>query len=208
MVGTCAAYALFPWIMPLLIRPPVEKLVFTSPMEPFIVQMKLSAVLGFAATLPWILYQLWRFVAPGLKPTERKALRHLIWPAYALFLAGGSLGWAVAAPIGLRFLMSFQTSYLIPYITLSSYLGYLSFLVLGTGLVFELPIVLFVLVSIGLVKRETLGHYRRHVFLGLLIVAAIITPSPDISGQLLVAIPAYLLYEVSILALWLSRPKK
>jgi len=206
--GTCLAYAAFPKILPLLIRPPIEKLVFTSPMEPFLVQMKLSAVLGFGATLPWIMYQSWRFVAPGLKPGERGALRSLIWPSYALFLAGGALGLAVAAPLGLRFLLSFQTSYLVPYITLSSYLGYVSFLVFGTGFVFQLPIVLFVLVSIGLVKRETLRRYRRHVLLGLLVVAAVITPSPDITGQLLVALPAYLLFELSMLVLWLGGPRK
>lgn len=208
LVGAGVAYALFPKILPLLIRPPVEKLVFTSPIEPFIIQMKLSALLGFAAGLPWILYQIWRFVSPGLKPTERSVLRGLIWPSYALFLAGGTLGWAVAAPLGLRFLMSYQTSYLIPYITISAYLGYLSYLVLGLGLLFQLPIVLFVLVSIGIIRRETLSHYRRHVFLGLLILAACISPSPDISGQLLVAMPAYLLYELSIFVLWLAAPKK
>lgn len=205
IAGVGIVYALFPRLLPLLIRPPVDKLVFTSPMEPFITQVKLSMIGGFVATFPWILLQTWRFVAPGLKPTERKALRGLIVPSYLLFLTGGSIGLFVAAPVGLRFLLSYKTDYLIPYITLSAYLGYLSYLMLGLGFLFQLPIVLYIVVAIGLVRRETLSRYRRHVFLGLLIVAACISPSPDISGQLLVAIPAYLLYELSILVLWLTR---
>lgn len=207
ITGVAVVYAFFPRLLPLLMRPPVNKLVFTSPIEPFITQVKISMIGGLVAAFPWILYQAWRFVGPGLKAGERNILRRLIIPSYALFLAGGSIGLFVAAPIGLKFLLSYKTDYLIPYITLSAYLGYLSYLMLGLGLLFQLPIVLYIIVTMGFVKRETLSHYRRHVFLALLIVAACISPSPDISGQLLVAMPAYLLYEVSILVLWLTRPK-
>lgn len=205
--ATLVAYALYPKFLPLLIRPPIDRLVFTSPIEPFFTQMKVSLIGGIVIGFPWLLYQAGCFVSVGLRPEERKWLFRLIPGSYLLFLLGGSLGLFVAGPIGLKFLLAFSTPQLVPYITLSSYLGYLSYLTLGLGLLFQLPIVLFVLASLGVLNLSTLTRLRRHAVLGILVAAAVITPGPDIFSQVLIAVPTYLLYELSILAVRLSGKK-
>lgn len=203
-IATVVAYALYPRLLPLLIRPPVTQLVFTSPVEPFFAQCKVALVGGILLAFPWILYQAWRFVSIGLRREEQRWLLRLIPASYALFLTGGAVGLLGVGPLGLRFLLSYSTPQLVPYITLNSYLGYLSYLTLGLATLFQLPVALFVLATLGLLKLATLTRHRRHAFLGILVASAAITPSPDVFGQLLVALPTYLLYELSILFVWLS----
>ncbi|MBI4345528.1 MAG: twin-arginine translocase subunit TatC [Elusimicrobia bacterium] len=202
--ATVVAYAAYPKFFPYLVRPPVTQLVFTSPVEPFFVQCKVALVGGILLSFPWLLYQAWRFVALGLRAEERRWLLRLIPAAYALFLTGGAIGLFGVGPMGLRFLLSYSTPQLVPYITLSSYLGFLSYLTLGLAILFQLPVALFVLATLGMLRLSTLTQHRRHAFVGILIAAALITPSPDVFGQLLVALPTYLLYELSILFVWLS----
>lgn len=207
-LATVVAYALYPRLLPLLIRPPLTQLVYTSPVEPFFAQLKVSFVLGVILSFPWLLYQAGAFVSVGLKAAERRMLYRLIPAAYLLFLAGGALGLLGAGPIGLKFLLTYSTPQVVPYITLSSYLGYMSYVTLGLGLLFQLPIVLFVLAALGVVQSSTLTHYRRHAVLMILIAAAAITPGPDIVSQLLIAAPTYLLYELSVLAVRLTGASK
>lgn len=173
-------------------------------MEPFFAQMKVSLIGGIILAFPWILYQAGAFVSIGLRREERRWLFRLIPASYALFLVGGAIGLFGAGPIGLKFLMAYSTPRLVPYITISAYLGYLSYLTLGLAILFQLPIALFVLASLGVLRLSTLTRHRRHAFLAMLIVAAAVTPGPDIFSQLLIALPTYLLYELSILFVWLS----
>lgn len=205
-IAVAACYTLFPRILKLLLRPPVDKLVYTSPTEPFFAHCKLALIGGILVSFPWILYQAWRFISPGLKPRERRVLFNLIPAAYALCLLGGAFGLFVAAPLGLKFLMSYSSAQLIPYLTLSAYLGYLSYMTLGLALLFQLPLLLFALALLGMVRASSLAGYRRHVLLGLLVLAAVITPSPDIYGQILIALPTYVLFEISLLAMRLQGP--
>ncbi|MBI3548077.1 MAG: twin-arginine translocase subunit TatC [Elusimicrobia bacterium] len=208
LAGTLAAYALFPRILELLMRPPIEKLVFTSPIEPFFAQCKVSIALGFGAAFPWILYQAWRFVGPGLTPKERRVLLKLIPASYALLLGGAAIGLFGAVPMGLKFLMSYSTERLQPYITLSSYLSYITYMTLGLGILFQVPLALFALCAVGALSPDTLSRYRRHVILGILVVAAVITPSADIYGQLIVAVPTYVLFEAALIAARISLRSK
>lgn len=203
-LATLVAYAAYPKLLPHLIRPPVTQLVFTSPVEPFFAQCKVSLVGGILLAFPWVLYQAWRFASIGLRREERGWLLRLIPASYALFLLGGSIGLFGVGPMGLKFLMSYSTPQLVPYITLNSYLGYLSYLTLGLAILFQLPVALFVMATLNLLSLSTLTQYRRHAFLGILVASAVITPSPDVFGQLLVALPTYLLYELSIFFVWLS----
>lgn len=209
--GACAAaaYAAFPGLLYLLLRPPVVRLVYQSPTEPFFAQIRLSCIAGLLVAFPWLLYQAWAFVAPALRPPERRGLLRLIPAAYALFLLGGGLGLFAVAPAGLRFLLSYSTPTLEPYITISAYLGYLGSIALGMAVLFQLPVALYALALAGLARPEPLAHYRRHIFLGLLIASAALTPGPDVYSQLLLAVPAYLLFELSLLAMrlagWRSR---
>lgn len=204
VVGCLAAsalgYANFDRLLALLIRPPIEKLAFLSPMEPFFARIKLAFVAGLLISFPWLLYQAWVFAAPGLKARERSVCLRLIPAAYLLFLAGAAMGLFVAAPLGLKFLLSFSNQYLVPYVTLGAYLDYLAYLTLGMGALFQLPIVLFGMAMLGLMSSERLGRYRRHVLLGILVLVAVITPGPDLFGQILLAGPTYLLFELSIIA--------
>lgn len=199
LLGSLVVYYYYPVILAWLIRPPIEKLIFTSPMEPFFAQVKLSLAGGFVLAYPWVFYHAWAFVSIALKPKERMLLFRILPVSYVLFLLGGSLGLFVIGPLGLKFLLSFSSEYLLPYITVNSYLSYMAYLSLGSGILFQLPIVLYILSLMGIVTAPFLVHYRRHVFIGILLTAALITPSPDIFGQVLIAIPAYLLYELSIL---------
>ena len=204
-LATGFAFWLYPKFLPLLIRPPVTQLFFTSPVEPFFMQMKVAMLGGIVIAFPWMLYQAGAFVAIALKANERRWLFRLIPASYLLFILGGAVGLFGAGPIGMKYLLAFGTPQLVPLITLNAYLGYLSYLTLGLAILFQLPLVLFLLAALGLVQLETLTHYRRHVALGILIVAAAITPGPDIFSQLLVSIPTYCLYELSILAIRLTR---
>lgn len=199
--ATLLCYALFPKILGILIRPPVDRLVFTSPTEPFFAQCKLSILGGFLIAFPWLMYQAWVFVAPALQPRERGPLLKLIPASYLLFLAGGALGLFGVAPIGLKFLLSYSNQYLSAYITIGAYLSYLSYMTLGLAFLFQLPIVMYALAALGIVRPETLVPYRKHAFLLILVAAAAITPSPDVYGQVLIAIPGYILFEISLLAM-------
>ena len=199
LATTCAGWALSQRALDLLIRPPIEKLVYTTPTEPFFALCKIALIIGFLAVLPLWLYQLWLFVSPGLEPNERRLFLTLLPPAYGLFILGCAFSLKALVPLSLRFLMSFTGPHLQPYISLSSYLGYVTSLSLGIGVLFQLPIAMYILSAIGILHWETLAKYRRHAFLAILILAAIVTPSPDVFTQLVVALPTYALFEISIL---------
>lgn len=204
LAATAVAWTYAPDILRYLVRPPVERLVFNSPTEPFLAHVKVALVAGFVAAFPWIGWQAWLFVSPGLKENERRWAGLVLLPSYLLFLAGCALGFFGAGPIGLKFLLSFSSELLQPYIGLDNYLRYMTYLSLGTGVLFQLPVVLFLLSKMGIVSASSLGSYRRHVFVGLLVAAALLTPGPDVVGQLLVCLPAYALYELSILVVRLT----
>lgn len=180
-----------------LMQPPLERLVFTSPAEPFFAYLKLAGFLGFVLAFPWIVYQIWRFIAVALKPDERRVFWELIPVSYALFLGGGALGLFVICPIAMRFLLSFSSATLVPFITLGSYLSFVGWTSLGLGLFFQFPLALFLLASLGLVTAESFSGYRRHVLLGFLAAAALASTGPI--DQVMIAVPAYLLFELSLL---------
>ena len=204
-LATAAAYGAFPRLLDLLLRPPVERLAFTSPAEPFFAQVKVSMAVGLLVSFPWLAWQAGRFVSVGLEPSERRAVARLVPASYALFLLGGALGLFGAGPLGLKFLLSYSGPRLIPLITIDAYLGYVCWLTLGLAFLFQLPIVLYALSWLGLVSADSLRGYRRHAALALLVAAAALTPGPDIVSQLLVAVPAYVLFELSLVAMRVAR---
>lgn len=185
-----------------LLRPPLERLIFTSPAEPFFAYFKLSFLLGFVLAFPWILYQVWSFIAVALRPGERKVFWELIPAAYALFLGGCLLGLKVVVPAAMRFLMSFAGPQLVPYITLGSYLSFVGATSLGLGLFFQFPVLMFVLASLGILRPESFAGTRRAVLLGLLVAAAFVSAGP--LDQVMIALPAYLLFEATLLGLKLK----
>lgn len=165
--------------------------------EAFLTSIKVGFIAGFIVAFPYVFYEFWRFIRPGLYPKERKAARGVVFVCSTLFLTGVLFGYFMVAP----FAISFLTSFTIPGVQnipmLNSLITYMVMFTLPTGLVFELPVVVYFLARIGLITPEVMREYRKHSIVGILIVAAIITP-PDVASQLLVAGPLYVLYEVSI----------
>ncbi len=205
--AACFAYAgpVLQW----LIRPPVEKLVFTSPAEPFFAYFKVSFLLASLFVFPWWLYQAWRFLSVALKPKERRLFWELLPVSYSLFLGGIALGLGVVCPTAMRFLLSFATERIVPFLTLNAYLSFVGWVSIGLGLFFQFPVILFVLGGLGVVTPATFNGYRRHVFLGLLIAATFVSAG-SVVDQVIIAVPAYALFELTLLAMRLkgygSRP--
>ncbi|OLN31602.1 twin-arginine translocase subunit TatC [Desulfosporosinus metallidurans] len=187
---------------------PVTKLkdimfITTTPMEPMLVKLKVSLFVGMVIALPIIIWQIWSFVLPALKQNERKYLYIIVPSSLLLFLAGAALCFYVVLPIGIRFLLmagggGVQST---PFVTKTSYLSFLVTFLLTFGLVFQLPIVLLILIRIGVLSPKTLAKKRRWAVLAIVILAAVVAPTPDLFTQLLMAGPMYLLYEISI---WLG----
>jgi len=153
---------------------------------------------GFVIAFPYVLYQLWKFISPGLHDNERKHSRGFIIISSLLFFIGVLFGYYIICPLSINFLGTYQVSDLVHNdFDLSSYIGLIRSSVLASGLVFELPIIIYFLTKIGLVTPQFLRKYRKYALILVLVVAAIITP-PDIASQVIVAIPILILYEVSI----------
>jgi len=175
----------------------------TTPMEPMLVKLKVSLFIGIALAFPVLTWQIWSFVLPALKKNERKYLYLIVPSSVILFLAGAALCFYLVMPIGVKFLLfssggGVQST---PFVTKTSYLSFILTFLLTFGLVFQLPIVLLILVRLGVLSPQTLAQKRRWAILVIIITVAIVTPSPDYLTQLLLVVPMYLLYEISI---WLG----
>ena len=165
----------------------------------FMVHVSVSLVVGLIIAFPYILWEVWRFVRPGLGGTEQRAVRGVVFFASALFLTGVAFGYFVLAPMSIQFLGTYTVSASVPnLVDLNSYIGTITSLTLWTGVAFELPMVVYFLARTGLIGPAFLRTYRRHAYVLILIVGAIITP-PDVTSQLIVSIPLIALYEASIL---------
>lgn len=158
-----------------------------------------SIILGVIIAFPYLLWEIWRFVSPGLTENEIKRSRGFIFIASLLFFIGVWFSFYVIAPISIHFLYNFQISDNIQNnFTLESHIGLVTNMLLGVSILFELPVLIFFLTKIGLITPEFLKRYRKHALVVVLIVAAIITP-PDVASQVIVAIPILILYEIGIM---------
>ncbi|WP_298358984.1 twin-arginine translocase subunit TatC [Runella sp.] len=169
-----------------------------------------SVIIGLLFAFPYAFWEVWRFIKPGLKPSERKVSRGAVFYVTFLFLSGVLFGYYIVSPLAINFLANFQLDPRIKnQFDITSYVGLISVLTLACGLTFQLPVVAFVLSRIGFLNPRFMREYRRHAFVVILILAAVITPSPDVLSQVLVAMPLTLLYEISILvSAWVERTKK
>ena len=205
-LGSVLAFSIAVWffsegILGLITRD-VPKVYFTSVTEAFGVRIKISMWGGLIASVPVILYQAWQFVVPGLLERESKAAFGVIFFGTFFFAVGGAFCFTVVLPVAVKFLMSFQTEKLTPIITVGDYVGFVSFMVFAFGAVFELPVVAFFLGKLGIVDAAMLASGRRWAVIIILIVAAAVTPTPDLFSQIALAVPLYILYEISI---WVVR---
>ena len=170
-----------------------------SPSDAFITHMSISFWISLAISFPYIIWEIWRFISPGLFPTEQKAAGNIVAIGGILFLIGVLFGYYVVAPLALTFL----TNYDIPMVSnayrISEYIDLLVLMTIPLGFVFELPMVMFFLTKLGVITPTFLREYRRYAVVVLMIIAAVVTPSPDAASMLLVFAPLYGLYEISIL---------
>ncbi len=165
----------------------------------FFTHLFVSFIAGFIVAFPYVLWELWRFVAPGLHPNERGSLGGIVWFASFLFLTGVAFGYFMLAPLSIQFFGSYQVSGSVANaVALDSYISMITSVTVWTGIVFELPLLILFLTRAGIVEPVMLRAYRKHAFVGILVIAAILTP-PDVVSQLIVSGPLMLLYEGSIL---------
>lgn len=169
--------------------------VFGKPMLYF----KVVLIAGVIIAIPLILYQIWKFVEPALYQKERGWAKRITFFTTFCFLVGISFAYFVMIPSMLEFSANFGTDNIKNLIDINEYWGFIMLMILAAGIFFELPMISFVLSRFGLLTPRFLRKYRRHAIILILIAAAIITPSPDPFNQLVVAIPIYILYEISII---------
>ncbi|MFA4915637.1 MAG: twin-arginine translocase subunit TatC [Syntrophales bacterium] len=204
-IGLCACYIAREWLFAIITRPLTMVLpqksymIFTSLPEAFCTYMKISFFAALVLTSPYTLYQIWKFISPGLYPGEQKYVLPFVISSSLLFVGGVLFGYFLALPPAFNFFVSFSSDFLKPMLSLNEYLSLSLRFLLGFGLAFELPVFIFFMTKIGLVNAAKLSRGRRYAILVIFIVAAILTPSPDAVTQILMAVPLIFLYEVSII---------
>ena len=175
----------------------VENLVFINPTEAFFVIVKLSILVGIIGAMPFIQYQVWKYVGVALKKNERKYLIFFGPVSLILFLIGAGFAFRTVLPMAMRFLLSFAKDNIESMITLNNYVSFLIKMVSAFGLMFELPLVVLFLSKLGIVTPEALKKGRKYAVVVIFVVAAVLTP-PDVISQIMLAVPILLLYEISI----------
>ena len=181
------------------------KLVNINLAAPFFIHLSTAFALSIVTAVPYLLWEVWKFVAPALYPNEQRGVRKALLLGSVMFYIGVLVGYYMVYPLTLRFLATYQLSTTIEnQISLNSYIDNFMTLVLCMGLSFELPLVTWLLSLLGLVHRDLLRRFRRHAIVAIVVVAAIITPTSDPFTLTIVAVPLYLLYEMSI---WMVKEK-
>lgn len=178
------------------------KIINTEMAGQFTLQINSSLLMGIVIGFPYVLWEVWRFIKPALLETERKSASGFVFFASLLFILGILFGYYLIAPLSVNFLTNYKISDIIENtITIDSYLSSVATLTLGTGIVFELPVLIFILSKLGIMTPKFMRAQRRYAIVIILVIAAIVTPTPDLLTMLTVSLPLFLLYEVSI---WVS----
>ncbi len=202
-------------IFSVLVQPLLQagqsKLIYTDVFEGFLVEIKVAFFAATMVSFPIFATQIWRFIAPGLYRNERRAFLPFLFLTPVLFTIGSCLAYFVAIPIALRFLLGFAgdvggvTQEAMPGV--GNYLNFVMKFIFGFGLAFLLPVVLMLLERAGIISLEQLRSGRRYAVVGIAAVSAVLTP-PDIMSQLLMLVPLYCLYELAIIAIWITHRKR
>lgn len=205
---------LFPWaaeLYALLAQPLLAKLpkggqmIATGVTTPFFVPLKVAMMTAFLVSLPYILWQLWRFIAPGLYAHEKRLVWPLVFASTLLFILGMAFAYFAVFPVVFGFITGVAPQGVAVMTDIDEYLGFVLGMFLAFGITFQVPVAVVVLVQMGLVTIEKLREIRSYVLVGAFVVAAIVTP-PDVVSQFMLAIPMWLLYEAGIVvAGWMKR---
>jgi sec-independent protein translocase protein TatC len=184
-----------------------EKLNYLNPTDPFNLYLKIAALAGIFLTSPYILYQVWMFISPGLYRREKRYVVPFMISTIALFVGGGYFGYRIVYPRALEFLIGFGHQ-MQPMITVSEYTQLFLSIVLGMGVIFEMPILVFFLAFMGIMSPGFMIKNFRYAIMIIFIIAAIVTPSPDALNMCIFAAPMLGLYAVSIGVAWLVHPEQ
>ena len=184
-----------------------SKIIFTGLAEPFFTAVKISLFAGLFMALPFILYQIWAFIAPGLYEHEKKLVIPFVFWGTVMFVAGAAFAYYVVFPVGFKMLITFGGSEFTAMPRMSEYVSFFGKLMLGFGIAFEMPVVTYFLAKLGLVTDQTLKDFARYAIVIIFILAAILTP-PDLFSQLAMAAPLLILYGISILIAKMVNPEK
>ena len=184
-------------------------LINTGLAEQFLIHMKVALMVGILVASPYILFLLFRFIAPALYENERRYSVRITVAAYAMFLLGIVVNYFIIFPLTVRFLGTYQVSETVSnMLTISSYIDTMMMMSLIFGIIFEIPVISWLLAIFGLLKASWMSQYRRHAVIAILILAAAITPTGDALTLVIVALPIWLLYEVSILIVKMSEKRE
>jgi len=212
IVGTVVGFLLIRYfsVLELLIQPirdalpddPDFKLIYLSPADPFFITLKLSVVVGVILAFPILVYQLWSFLAPALQPHEKRTIIPALYLGFILFSTGVALAYYIALPVSIVFFRTFEGGLMEAQYEIGKTLGLITKILIGFGIIFELPVVVMILSALGLVTPEFLRSKRRHAMVAITIAASFLTPGDVITLTVMLMVPLFFLYEFSI---YLSR---
>ena len=204
IIGFLCCYGFSEQLFQLLMQPLVavlpkgNTLIFTSLPEGFFTYLKVAFLAGIFVVSPYIFYQLWQFISPGLYAEEKKYMLPLAFLSAIFFLGGALFGYLVVFPFGFQFFIGFANDVIQPMPSLQEYFSFSTKLLFAFGLIFELPLVIFFIARMGLVSSVKLKNFRKYFVFTAFVVAAILTP-PDVVSQILMALPLIVLYEIGII---------
>ena len=178
--------------------PWLPQLAFFSPPEAMLAYLQVAITAGVVLAMPVLLYQVWAFISPGLTPRERGYGAAFVWWGSLLFVAGAAFAYGGLLPVTLRFLLTFGGGTLVPVISVSRYLSFVLMILLACGVIFQLPLIIWMLAKLRVVTAAGLRRKWRHAVVAMTIAAALVTPTTDIATMLLLVVPMLALYEVSI----------
>ena len=213
IVGAVLTGIFIDWIMNNILFAPATKtipplsIINLRPYGQFLIYMEVIFIGGAVISVPNIVYQIWKFIEPALKPNERRYVTAVVMFTSVCFLGGVVFSYYLMLPAALGFFANFGSTIIENKISADEYMSFVLSMVLAAGIVFELPMLSFFLSKIGILKPEFMRKYRKHAIVAILLLAAIVTPGPDITSQLMLGIPLLFLYEISILICKYSQKK-
>ncbi|MFA5011629.1 MAG: twin-arginine translocase subunit TatC [Ignavibacteria bacterium] len=213
IVGAILTGIFIDWIMNIILFAPATKttpplsIINLRPYGQFLIYMEVIFIGGAVISVPNIIYQIWKFIEPALKPNERRYVTSVVMFTSVCFLGGVVFSYYLMLPAALGFFANFGSTIIENKISADEYMSFVLSMVLAAGIVFELPMLSFFLSKIGILKPEFMRKYRKHAIVAILLLAAIVTPGPDITSQLMLGVPLLLLYEISILICKYSQKK-
>lgn len=206
-IGFCGAYFFKEKLFEILVAPLVKamgengnsQIIFTGLPEAFFTYLKVALIAGIVVSTPVLFYEFWMFISPGLYRQEKKYFLPVVLLSVFFFTLGSAFGYFIAFPFGFKFLLEFSTDTIHAMLSMKEYLSFASVLLLAFGFIFELPLVLSFMARMGMVDVSFLRKNRKYAILIIFIVAAILTPGPDVVSQLLMAGPLMILYEIGLI---------